>query len=483
MSIIALCRNPFSTDTPPHVRAMVPWLVFLDNTCVAVKREGPSDVIKLTTEEGKLAVITISEESVEGCDPEEEINAILTVLFHEILHLVLGHLGRLDELTKIYGPDKMNLFNLAADVVVNAILFVNGFTLKPGTVGNGIGQFRLVDEEAVPVKVDYDLEGLAKGVIENVLSKSMEEIAKELIQKNVKAPKLPQPEITLLGKSQRPQSQLQPQSGSRLQPQSDRKDGDESEDKGGGEGKDSGEDGNSPLNGADKGDSEAAEEPTQSVISANRSPEDVGRTILRQAIEAARKAGTMPLGMERYFEWALTPPPQDLRRELMRFIRQTSMGKRASDWNRAYRFAPPNLVLPDYSRRKGLDLMVVVDTSGSITEKELEEFFGVLEGVLREMPVKMDISYHDTELYEGAKDVKTPKDLIRAARNARGGGGTDFRPVFKAAEKEKGKALILFTDGMGPWPESVSENLRRRTLVVLTPLGVPPSIPVRWVRL
>lgn len=50
-------------------------------------------------------------------------------------------------------------------------------------------------------------------------------------------------------------------------------------------------------------------------------------------------------------------------------------------------------------------------------------------------------------------------------------GGTDFRPVFKLADKMHIPLLMIFTDGDGTVPESTNQ----RVLWVLTKSGKKPA--------
>src|SRR5699024_7110524 len=67
-------------------------------------------------------------------------------------------------------------------------------------------------------------------------------------------------------------------------------------------------------------------------------------------------------------------------------------------------------------------------------------------------------------------DSSAPPDLARLV--FRGGGGTDFRPVFQRLEEQPPKAVVFLTDGYGPVPEEPPEY---PVLWVLTPDGMAPA--------
>jgi len=108
-------------------------------------------------------------------------------------------------------------------------------------------------------------------------------------------------------------------------------------------------------------------------------------------------------------------------------------------------------------------VIVAVDSSGSITDPELEAFLAEALQLTKLCNVHLVVC--DAELHEIYNPLtkKTAKGIKISGR-----GGTDFRPVFEYAEKIKRKApfsgVIFLTDGYGTFPEKTSI----RTLWVLT---------------
>jgi predicted metal-dependent peptidase len=100
-----------------------------------------------------------------------------------------------------------------------------------------------------------------------------------------------------------------------------------------------------------------------------------------------------------------------------------------------------------------------------VSEKELAAFLSEVTEALQAYPevrgwfLSCDADVHAVVQADG----RTPlEDLVRAIR---GGGGTDFRPVFDWV-REQGmmpSALVFLTDGMGTYPDQ------------------PPPYPVLWV--
>ncbi len=89
--------------------------------------------------------------------------------------------------------------------------------------------------------------------------------------------------------------------------------------------------------------------------------------------------------------------------------------------------------------------MITVDTSGSIGRLELEQFAGEISAICEEaQPEAIHVVYCDAAV-QSAQEFG-PSDPIRL--EPRGGGGTDFRPVFEwVAENDITPArLIYLTD-------------------------------------
>jgi len=106
-------------------------------------------------------------------------------------------------------------------------------------------------------------------------------------------------------------------------------------------------------------------------------------------------------------------------------------------------------------------LLVAIDTSGSVSDKELGEFVDELNGLIDH--VQCDYICFDTQIY-GA-----PKPFSKKAKNVdvKGRGGTNFHPVCELIDEAKYDGLIIMTDGFAPFPPKP----RARVLWCLTQSG------------
>ena len=162
-----------------------------------------------------------------------------------------------------------------------------------------------------------------------------------------------------------------------------------------------------------------------------------------QALRSATACGRLPGGLERPLR-EVRESRCDWRSILRDFISATD----PSD----YRWTPPNrrfvssgLFLPSVTRSGVGEIVIAVDTSGSIGPDELEQFAGEITAISEEAkPERIHVVYCDaavqaTEEFEAGEQVKL---------SAKGGGGTDFVPPFRWVE-ENGlapKCLMYLTD-------------------------------------
>ena len=105
------------------------------------------------------------------------------------------------------------------------------------------------------------------------------------------------------------------------------------------------------------------------------------------------------------------------------------------------------------------DIMVVLDTSGSISEQEIDEFMSEIDAIKGQIRARIVLHACDAALAEGGPWLFEPWDEFRLPKEIRGGGGTDFRPVFEWVERQSRcpDLLLYFTDAEGEFPERESD--------------------------
>lgn len=169
-----------------------------------------------------------------------------------------------------------------------------------------------------------------------------------------------------------------------------------------------------------------------------------------QAAHAAKQAGKLPAGMERYID-ELMAPTVDWKSTLIRFM--TEKAPDDFSWQKPNRrFIANGLYLPSMNTTATGEVVVCVDTSGSIGAKELSEFGGEIQAICTDLkPRKVYVIYCDAAVNKVVEFGPYDEVVLEAV----GGGGTDFRPPFKWLEDNgiNPKCLVYLTDGYGPFPE------------------------------
>lgn len=103
---------------------------------------------------------------------------------------------------------------------------------------------------------------------------------------------------------------------------------------------------------------------------------------------------------------------------------------------------------PGVKVKKKQKILVAIDTSGSIDEHELKEFFKEIYHIWKQGSeiniVECDVNIQNQYLYNG-----------KAPAVVKGGGGTSFEaPLQYAQQNYKPDALVYFTDGYAPLPQT-----------------------------
>lgn len=180
------------------------------------------------------------------------------------------------------------------------------------------------------------------------------------------------------------------------------------------------------------------------------------RQEMKQAIINAAQsaeAGTLPLGVERLVR-SVTDPVMPWRELIQTNL--TSAIRTDYSWMRPSRRGwHMDAVMPGMTPGEEIDVVVSIDMSGSISEKQAQAFLGEIGGMMDSFDgYKVHVFCFDTDTYNPQDFTSENMDSIDTYE-PKGGGGTDFDVIFEYL-KEVGnvpKRLIVFTDGYpcGSW--------------------------------
>jgi len=106
-------------------------------------------------------------------------------------------------------------------------------------------------------------------------------------------------------------------------------------------------------------------------------------------------------------------------------------------------------------RSSQVDVLVVLDTSGSIRAREMREFVSEIDAIKGQMRARIALHACDYELSQGGPWVFEPWEASAMPQDIRGGGGTRFTPVFRWVQETgiSPNVLVYFTDAEGEFPE------------------------------
>lgn len=335
---------------------------------------------------------------------------------HEIMHMILNHCNmmyRFAQMGKITYPSGKSLpyipmlYNIATDYVINAILS----EAKVGTPPKDA----LLDTRIATAQ-DNPLDVYAK------LYKDAQQKAKQKVGQ--------QGQGNGSGQGQQGQGQGKPGQGP---------------------------DGGNPLGSGTQGfdvilpPGKAAGKSPQEV--AAQRDEGEWKAAVAAAEAVAKAQGKLPAALERFFKSILTPVVDW--REALPVAVARSVGSDGYSWRHLdRRLILQDVAAPGRSRYNTDNLVLAIDTSGSIQQPEINLFFNNMRGIIDDCRprniwvVWCDAKVHKVDIVEDSSDIDSLKP--------KGGGGTDFRPVFDWV-REQGMVpdvLVYFTDLMGSFPAS-----------------------------
>jgi predicted metal-dependent peptidase len=228
---------------------------------------------------------------------------------------------------------------------------------------------------------------------------------------------------------------------------------DDQQDDGGGQGGGSGDgDGSGAPSGTglDDHDWEGAREMTA------EQTKELARDLDEAIRQGALAAGKLGSGGDRMFD-DLLETKIDWREALREFISTTCTGSDYSTWRRPNRrFVSSGYYMPSGVSEQVGELVIAIDTSGSIGGRELATFLGEVKGICDQVnPDVVRLLYWDTEVCADEKYVGTEVANIITSTKPEGGGGTTVEcvPEYMTAHGVKPQAVVVLTDGYlgGSW--------------------------------
>lgn len=211
--------------------------------------------------------------------------------------------------------------------------------------------------------------------------------------------------------------------------------------------------------------------------------EELMKNFISEAYAQQKQAGDAPGGLKRIVDRILKSKINW--REKLRKAMKEGFGKTVvSTYTRLSRKLGPQA--PGYKHLTMPEVHIGIDTSGSISKKELEQFLGEVFAVAKN--TKVYVTCWDAEAYETI-EVKSPSQVVSVVKNKlRGGYGTCIGPYLNRLIRaiKPMDIVIILTDGeiFDISREEVVQNLRKITCkaskTILVTTSAEPQLPRGW---
>lgn len=330
------------------------------------------------------------------------------MLAHEALHCALSHFARRQHRTR-------HRWDLACDFAINPLLVDDGLQAPPGSLM--LDQFRgMTAEEIYPLLDEFEDQ------------ETLDNHAYDRDDQSTGGS----------GKTERDHQQEQPGSS---------KPAEEPED-GSGSGKSA-----EPNIGGDPGPPPPLTPDEQETLNIQWQQRLAGAA--QQAMQAGKLGGSLARMIDH-----LLQPQLPWRMLLARYLSTSARDD--------YTYMRParregDFILPSL-RSQQIDLVVALDTSGSIGDNQFAEFVAELNALKGQLRARITLLACDAVIAPSAPWRFEPWEEFVLPEDFRGGGGTSFTPVFDWVENQslQPETLIYFTDAEGEFPPA------------------PPCYPVIW---
>lgn len=325
------------------------------------------------------------------------------VLAQEALHCALLHFARRRHRVP-------HLWDLACDFAINPILIHDGLTAPPGALYSHEYE-GMTAEEIYPFLVDNQNDASRD---ENLYDK---------------------PEAEQGGRGEQPpppEQQKDDDQGSAPRAQTETDEQAE------------------PQDGVDE-DREGAHEPPPLSAQERETLEVQWKQRLAGAAQQAMQAGKLSGDLARLVDFVLEPK---LPWRMLLAHHMTAQARDDYSYTRPSSRRGEPAILPSL-RSHQLDVVVALDTSGSITAEEMFEFVSEIDAIKGQIRARVVLHACDERLNPDAPWIFEAWEPLVMPESFRGGGGTDFTPIFDWAGRQDREPdlLVYFTDAEGRFPK------------------------------
>lgn len=186
------------------------------------------------------------------------------------------------------------------------------------------------------------------------------------------------------------------------------------------------------------------------------------KVMISQAAQVAKAVGKLPANVQAELD-EIFKPKVDWREQLRQFLTETCPSDYSfSRPNRRYIAGDDPMYLPSMAGHDSMaSLVVVMDTSGSITMDELKQGLGEIVGAVEDVaPKRLVVAYCDAKV-QHADVFDNPSEAVVAESFKRhGAGGTSMVAALKWTERNhpNAQAVVVWTDGEFTYEDTTEDT-------------------------
>lgn len=199
-------------------------------------------------------------------------------------------------------------------------------------------------------------------------------------------------------------------------------------------------------------------DPSQSLSDA-----DIQRAVA-SAANTAKNMGKMPGSMQRLVDEILEPEiPWE---EHLTRVFSMVAARDSNTWvrpNRRRLAVPPHIYMPGRAGFATGPVVIGVDTSGSISDKEMSVYLGAIQNLFATLPPESVHVMFTDHIVQEVVEVYDISEIGELRNKAKGGGGTDMTAIYRKIDELglQPSTCVILTDGY-------------------TPFGEPQAYPTLW---
>ncbi len=346
------------------------------------------------------------------------------VLAHEALHCALSHFARRQHRIR-------HRWDLACDFAINPLLLKDGLTPPPNALYQPMFD-GMTAEEIYPMLDDFENEKPQDQHVYDESDSDGENPQGDMEPFTQTPPPNDQPDDQDSDDQEKDQQQNRGSGGNQQQQ--------DSESQGGG---------SAPQ--FEESESQGAPQPSPLSHGEKEALSIQWKQRLAGAAQSAMQAGKLGDDMARMVDFLLQPE-LPWRALLARYM--TSAARDDYSYTRPNSRRGDPAIYPSL-RSSQVDIVVAIDTSGSISDAEVQEFVSEIDAVKGQMRARIILHACDSRLAKEGPWIYEPWEEFTKPQHIAGGGGTSFVPVFEWAERQDRypELLIYFTDAEGEFPK------------------------------